>query len=424
MIGDLAAMIRHPPQVSWFDPLSNPLADPLVWELLPLTDRDRALACQVSKATRNAVTQAWTRQGLSLSARTAAKMLAEPRWDCLTRLRLRDSMALPIGRLPLPSFDFLARPAAFANLWELTLRFFKFPLDFEWTPEMLPALRSLDIVGIVTPATFPDDTRRYVELFRRVVPQLRSFSIKVDNVALKPSACTIALAVPAPALQTLVNVGRVLETMTVDAPLRVLELDGRSAMSIEKMGPAAHATLERITLHEACPEILPALAPFRSLRTASLTMGRTVGFEEIERCAASLVHLPENIEDLSIDFGLGFIQDRHTLTVRWPDKPLRHLAALKTLCVRLTFPPRGLESLVRHLLGARPSDKTTIHAASALTAELESRLMFVLEDDDDYDEQMEMRAIIEDLENTPDLTPEDVEACPCKDLQLTGISVF
>ena len=407
-------------------PASHPLADPLVWELLPLGDSDRATACQVSKATRRAVTEAWTRKGLSLPARRAAKTLAEARWDGVTRLRLRDSAALPIGRLPTPSFDFLARPAAFAHLWELTLRFFKFPREFAWAPEMLPALRVLDIVAIVTPANFAGDLARYAQLFRGIVPQLRSLSVKVDNVAIWPasSASADSLTVPAPAMKTFVNVGRVLEAFTVDAPLRVLELDGRS---VQSLGPAAHGTLERLTLRNACPAVLPALAPFRCLRAASLTLSlRAAAWaDEIQGGAANLVHLPDTIRDLALDFDLRYIQNRHEATVRWPDRALRHLAALQTLCVRLTFPPRGLDSLVRHLLGARPAGRATIRAASTLTAQLESRLMFVLDEDtDDEDLAESLRAVIDDLEDTPDATPEDVAACPCKDLELVGISVF
>ena len=402
---------------------AHPLADPLVWELLPLADADRATACRVSKATRRAVTEAWSRAGLSLRAQTAAQTLADARWDALTRLRLRDSAALPIGRLPAPSFDFLARPGPFAGLWELTLRYFKFPRGFGWNREMLPALRVLSIVAIVTPASFADDVDRYAQLFREVVPQLRSLSLGVENVALRQKIVAVGVIAPAPALHTFVNVGGVLGGLTVDAPLRVLEIEGGSTSSIQAIGSAAHGTLERIAIREVSPLAIPALAAFRSLRTASLGMGHAAGADDIEERARCLAHLPATITDLKINFSLSCVGGRHELAVRWPDTPLRHLAALETLCVSLTFPPRGFGSLVRHLLGARPRGRATIRAASALTAELESRLMFAIEEDM-YDDEEDLRAVIDDLENIPDATPDDVAACPCKDLVLTGVSVF
>lgn len=400
------------------------LADPLLWELLPLADADRATACLVSKATRGAITEAWSRTGLSLRAQVAARTLADARWDSLTRLRLRDSAALPIGRLPAPSFDFLARAAPFANLWELTLRYFKFPRKFEWRPEMLPALRVLDIVGIVTPASFADDMDRYAQLFRAIAPQLRSLSVKVENVAHgSKTVGAAAVVVAAPALRAFVNVGvgGVLEALTVDAPLRVLEMEG--GRSVQALGSAAHGTLERITLRDVSPLAIQALAAFRCLRTASLGLGHAKGAADVEERALALAHLPDTLKDLRLNFNLCFTGGRHEVAVRWPDTPLRHLAALETLCVSVTFPPRGFGSLVRHLLGARPRARATIRAASALTAELESRLMFAIEEDM-YDDEEDLRAVIDDLETIPDATPADVAACPCRDLVLGGITVF
>jgi hypothetical protein len=355
----------------------------------------------------------------------------------LTRLRLRDSAALPIGRLPAPSFDFLARAAPFANLWELTLRFFKFPRGFQWRPEMLPALRVLDIVGIVTPASFVDDTGRYAQLFRAVAPQLHSLSVKVENVAQQHrpipgatvvgatvvGATVVGATVAAPAMRVFVNVGGVLEALAVDAPLRALEMEGRS---IRALGPAAHGTLERITLRDVPPLSIPALASFRCLRTASLSVCRAVGtaadVDVVEDLG--LAHLPDTLEDLRLNFNFSCVGGgRHEVAARWPDTPLRHLVALQTLCVNVTFPPRGFGSLVRHLLGARPRTRATIRAASALTAELESRLMFAIEEDM-YDDEEDLRAVIDDLETIPDVTPADVAACPCRDLVMAGIAVF
>jgi hypothetical protein len=415
----------------------NGLENPLVWELLPLDDQDRATGREVSKGVRAAVDEAWARRGVVMHACQIGTLQA-PRWDNLTRLRIRDA-ALRIGRFPAWTMDILTRQAPFARLWQLHLRFVKFPAGFAWRRDMLPALRDLYTESFTTSSTHAADVLRFVDMFRAIVPQLHALEIKFEALTSVKFPCPktvealAALAelppAPAPHMLAYANAGHDILKIGVDAPLRKLRLNG----SLDKVGAAAHATLQTLSLRGPLATVTRGIDAFRNLENLTLEIRFLATVDSLRAAAESLRVLPAALTRMAVDFDVRQLDEPHThaRAVTWPARALAHLARLEVLDLTVFF-PLGMGNLVRGLImGARPR-RATLRARSSLTDPLEDMMHNLMDNDgdSDYDDELayDLRVLVDELETIPDVTPEDVDtlrgALPGCELTLHGVSIF
>lgn len=402
------------------------LEDPLVWELLPLGDRDRSSAREASKGVRAAVDQAWARRGVSVRARHVG-MLRHPRWDDLAQLHVRDGIGIGAGHVH--TLTILDRQTPFARLWKLHLRNVKFPEGFAWRREMLPALRDLRVESLTTRGTFARDAMQFADMYGAIVPQLRALEIKFESMTPikdlpSPALAALTALTPAPHLLAYASAGHDILPVGVDAPLRALRLAGPSLASV---GPAARATLRKMSVRGPAG-IVRDVAAFRNLDTLFLVVGPLGTPASLRAAANDLRLLPATLRRLAVELEVWQLDEphAHARSAVWPADALAHLAELEDLDVAISF-PLDMGSLVRGLMGARPRLAATLRARSQLVAPLEEMLHNAdLEDDDELAD--EIRTLVDYLESVPDVTPDDIKclrgALPSCALTLHGLSIF
>ena len=391
------------------------LDNSLILDLLQLPQRDLATLARVSKATRQAAHEAMCSQGISLRVTPATQpVLLEQRWENIRTLRLRGvslRFLCILGETPIMAMP----PPPMPRLAHLTLNYVAF--EPGWLAGF-PALRSLSLSVDFFVKNYASTLACAMEALSTAT-QLTALHLSGAGIVLHdrymhgfdgPVQAALKRAsahpvVSAPLLRHFSNTGGHMGGLAVDAPLLTARLEESTMQPwlLPKIGPAAERTLN--TLAWKTPSILlDHISRFAHLQ--HLDLGILVYHTTPDLALRKLSVLPPGLETLQLSVGMEDFDA--TTPVDWPPDPLAHLSALKTLGLKLSFPPPGTENLLDHLLGALPQASVELTCTKSRCADLRNELFtMLLVADEDGEEVLELEEAI--IEATWD--PAEFESC-------------
>jgi hypothetical protein len=347
----------------------------VLW-LLPLSVAERRAASLVCSGWKAAIDDAWADEGITVDD-AALDVLLQPRWQRLTRLRVRGHPN-PAHRVP---FDSL--PVELPRLWHLCLDDVKTPLFpgmFTGVFRRAPSLRSLDMVAHMYLPNYAQTLRHARCMLISGARALEHAALRGRGLVMYPSmelggaAAVTAMVtvrhaldwppVLMPRLRSFTNTGKQFSAVVVDAPLHTAEIEepDEGPWIAYRLGVACDG-LRRLTWTVPAPPSpasswpqLAAVQRFDRLQTLVLHVCNVRTATVASRVLASLAGLPHGLRRLAVRLDIPWPFGR----VDWGGRPLAHLRHLVALDLEVPFAATGLEAAMPDFLGA-PS---TLAAAS------------------------------------------------------------
>lgn len=240
-----------------------------------------------------------------------------------------------------------------------------------------PALESVGVIGDYFLGNYASDVDHATDLVELGAPRLRHLDVEggwmvVYPVEDSPDLAPIARAssrafAHAPVASSTLKTYRAAcrqAPLPVDAPLERLEIVEPNAMHpgrwdarqlVGRFGPTTRASVRELRLSAFWPSFdASALAGFSALEDVSISIGHTCYASRLSACLASLRHLPAGVRRLRLALDLWGMRAGDGDGVEW-GTPLRHLGALESLRLDVTFCPTSAPRLVEAWMGAGPS---------------------------------------------------------------------
>lgn len=270
-------------------------------------------------------------------------------------------------------------PPRMAALRSLALRHPRLPTDAPFWPAVFaacPALEEVSVVGDYFLSNYASDVDHATDLVELGAPRLRRLDVEggwmvVYPVDDSPELAPIARAstrafthapVPSHTLRTY-RAACKQSPVPVDAPLERLEIvdlyssagPWAARQLVSRFGPRTKACVRELRLSAFWPSFdASALTAFAALEDVSISIGHTHYAPRLSACLASLRHLPAGVRRLRLDLDLWGMRAGGGDAVEW-GTPLRHLGALESLRLDVTFCPASAPRLVTEWMGAGPS---------------------------------------------------------------------
>jgi len=387
--------------------------------LLPLDKQGWAALAATSQTMRDLV--AWARcvRGVTLHERWAY-VLDRPTYQELTSLCVLGPW-LPCTAIPSPPP--LLRRMPFLRRLELT---YCRPSDAAFWAGLVdraPRLESLVVNPLFLGATYAGALRSCVGMMHHVarLPNLARLEVRGDGLSSYPHRADAMAAarevremqpVRLSFVKNLVITGRQF-CPAIDAPL----LENASIEESDDPSASFACRIRSHTLREldwrAPPHKLPLPPRFHGLESLRVCV-RDIRYEStFASVMRDLAHLPATLTRLRLDLDFQALNGEDP-TLPYCCTPLRSMHCLHSLHVRISFPSRGVGTLVTGLLGAPPASlrDVLIDALGGPADRLRNVLWLMQDDgaDPDWDDLETLRQEIAEIEEACRLRDADVQA--------------